>query len=143
MRLSEILNENDKAMFHAAIKGNQPLILAYGEGSGRNLDIRGVPVTLDQWEKTMEISVEEGYGEFEPKKVARALRQWPGAAGLKYIPAREGSVALYIIGGPGDVEELSAFVEKNRKAFCLVDENNVYNEGYKNVPGPCLRLWWD
>ena len=143
MRLSEILNENDKAKSYAAIKGNQPLILAYGEGSGRNLDIRGVPVTLDQWEKTMEIAVEDGYGEFEPKKVARAFRQWPGAAGLKYIPARENSVALYVLGGPGDLEELAAFVEQNRNKFCRVDEVNVYDQGYKETQGPVLRLWWD
>lgn len=149
MRLSEILNENEKDKFSAALKGNMPIILAYGEGSGRNLDIRGVPVTLDQWEKTMDIATDgDGYGEFEPKKVARALRKWPGATGLKYVPARENSVALYILGGPGDLEELSDFIEQNRDAFCSVDEIHTYPEGRKpisggSIPGPVLRLWWD
>lgn len=148
MRLTEILNEDIKGQFYAALKGNQPVILAYGEGSGRNLDIIGVPVTLDQWVKTMDIAVGGGYNDFEPKPAGRdlkdALRDISISPDeLKFIPAREGSVALYITGPEHYLRELGEYLDEAnfaQEVHFYPDERTTKGG---TIPGPVLRLWWD
>lgn len=152
MKINEIIKEGDdniKGRFYAALKGNQPVIQAYGEGSGRNLDIRGVPVSLEDWHKTMKIGVDPDghYNDFSATRVYREFKDLLYALSIgedevKFVPARESSVALYILGPEEYLKELKDEIEHTKEEF-RVDEIHFLPDGRKDVKGPALRLWWD
>ncbi len=153
MKINEIIKEGDdnlKGRFYSALKGNQPVILAYSEGKNRNLDIRGVPVSLKEWEKVMNFALsdtQKQYNDFMATRVAIGLRDFMYEMGTdedeyKFVPGRESSVVLYIQGPEHYLEELAEMIKANRKDI-NVDEVHVFPEGRKDVSGPILRLWWD
>lgn len=154
MKITEIIKESDdnlKGRFYSALKGNQSVILAYGEGSGRNLDIRGTAVSLDEWQKVMDFALSDTdkyYNDFTASKVADEMRGLLYEAGigedeLKFIPGRENSVVLYILGPEHYLKEMEEEIQAASKYFCRVNEVNVYPDGRKDTGGPALRLWWD
>ena len=152
MKINEIIKEGDdnlKGRFYSALKGNQPVILAYGEGSGRNLDITGQPVSLDEWHKVMKFAVDPDghYNDFSADRVHREFKDLLYALSIgedevKFIPGREGSVVLYIQGPEEYLKELADEIDHTKQEF-RVDEIHMYPEGRKAVSGPALRLWWD
>ena len=152
MKINEIIKENDsKGRFMSALKGNQAVILAYGRGSGQNLDIRGVPVSLEEWRKVMNFALSDTngqYNDFEVDQVADNMLGEMfdlsiGEDELKFVPAREYSVALYILGPENYLKELAEAIKASRGYFSNVNEIDVSKQDYKNIKGPFLRLWWD
>jgi hypothetical protein len=153
MKITEIIREGDdniKGRFYSALKGNQPVILAYGEGSGRNLDIHGQPVSLEEWHKVMSFALSDTgkqYNDFHATRVYREFKDLLYALSIgedevKFIPGREGSVVLYIQGPEEYLKELADEIDHTKEEF-RVDEIHFYPEGRKGVSGPALRLWWD
>ena len=153
MKINEIIKEGDdnlKGKFYAALKGNQPVIMAYGEGPARNLDIHGQPVSLTDWYKTMKIALGNTMGSYNDFSVERVYREFKdllyalsiGEDEVKFVPGRESSVVLYIQGPEEYLKELADEIDHTKQEF-RVDEIHMYREGRKGVSGPALRLWWD
>ncbi len=129
----------------------QEVVRAYDEDDDiRDLDMRGTPVSLGDWEMIMSKALEDSggeYGEFIVREVALALNRAIEELDLRTLtfrPGREGSVVLYIHSNDyDDLEDLEEYIRRYRELFNQVDELYLYEEGYKEVPGPVLRLWWD
>ena len=146
------LIEDEKEVFVDSLKGNQKIVVAYKEAT-RTLDIRGVPTSLGTWHRIMSraLAQDDGdgtYNDFNVEEVTAGLRDaimelGIGETDVKFIPARENSVALYIAGKYETLEALGNYIYKNRRSFGRVDEINVYEDGGLEFSYPVLRLWWD
>lgn len=152
MKLSEILNENEKDEFYRALRGNQKIITAYTEGPMRDLNIIGRPVSAAEWQKTMEHALSDSggqYNDFDAHRVGESFKQYMYEMDLqenelRFIPGREGSVVLYITAtNATDLEELADELESHGSSFSNPDEVNLYPNGQRGIPGPVLRVWWD
>jgi hypothetical protein len=148
----QLIEDDEKEVFVDTIKGNQKIVVAYNEDT-RTLDIRGEPTSLGTWHRIMSRALAQDggdgtYNEFDVNVVAAGLRDaivglGIGETDLKFTPAREYSVAMYISGAYETLEQLGNYIDKNREKFAEVDELNLYEAGKDDVPGPVIRLWWD
>ena len=152
MRIIEIMSEDKDALekINEDATG-QEVVLAYDEDDDiRDLDMRGTPVSLGDWEMIMSKALEGSggeYGNFIVREVARALGQAMKDLNLRTLafrPGREGSVVLYVHSDSyDDLEDLGEYIHRYREMFNHVDELDLHEGGYKDVPGHVLRLWWD
>jgi len=127
--------------------GNMELMDAYNE-STRQLDVRGEAVDLQEWRRVMTSALHESdgeYNDFDVNDVYQAFISYgeDSVRNLKFRPAREYSVALYVHGEYDALEQVGNYIGKNRKSFANVDELHLYEDGTSGLPGPVLRLWWD
>jgi len=132
--------------------GNAELVGAYNE-STRQLDVRGEPTSLGTWHRIMSKALAQDggdgtYNEFDVNVVSAGLRDaivglGIGETDVKFIPAREYSVAMYITGEYETLDKIGSYIDKNRENFADVDELHLYEDGTSGLPGPILRLWWD
>lgn len=80
-------------------KDNDYMKQAFGNGLVRDLDVVGKPQSLKSWHNLMNSSAAYSYNDFSADEVYSWLSQNINAVDqLKFIPAREGSIALYIMG---------------------------------------------
>jgi hypothetical protein len=120
---------------------NAVIIDAYSEDDDlRNLDIRGVPVSLDDWHELMiEALADWGgqYNNFDITKVYPSLRTLPEVDKLGFIPGREGSVVLYITtnGNAELAKQVSQHIGKDKR-FIKFDELFMKTDD-------TVRIWWD
>lgn len=137
-KLQRIIESDDDADMNFG--KNAKVVRAYEEGESRNLNIRGVPCNLDEWNAIMQAAVPEGYNDFEVEKVYNILATMPGMMEedrVFFIPGREGSVVVYIW-TKGDKElanQIGRFLQSEKRALRFQEIHKQKDD--------LIRLWWD
>lgn len=111
-------------------------------------------VSLDEWEEIMLDATPHGYNDFDPRRVAKALRKAIESSScfhndFVFRPARESSVCLYIECPSGDylpdlLYNLKYYNDCSDDYNSLadeIDESNVKIGDSSRVDA--IRMWWD
>lgn len=91
--------------------------------------------SLSEWENIMSLAVPRGYNAFKVSYAKTCIEKAAGVTDLRFYPAREGSVCVYIETRGHNHSE--GFMNALRKLTNhKVDELSVTADGQ-------VRLWWD
>ena len=100
-------------------------------------------VNLHEWVKIMRAALKGDGGEynnFNPVEIEKNMRTIPGIASAKFLPAREGSVCVYI---KGPKEVLHSIMEANKDHWSTFPSPMDHTAEEADMVGGALRLWWD